>query len=269
MPPPTKIIDSHIHLWPHTSASSSVHSWMEAGGPLTRQFSINDYIAANKADSALSGFVYVETDRRLDTFSAEDESFNWANETFEEVKWLRRIVEGAPGDGENFQKEHGALMKGAVIWAPVDQGVNVFRKYVAVAREVAGEETWKRVKGFRFLLQGILDQNKFQDLVLSESFADVLEEMVSMGMSFDVGVDTHRGGPWQLEIATEAIERLRKRPSQSTNKTVFILSTFHGHQNGGVAVADTHRSFMQAGLHALPNRDRERKARLPTMVSLH
>lgn len=211
---------------------------METGGPLTRQFSIEDYVSASKSDPALSGFVYVETDRRLDAFNAHDENFDWANETFEEVKWLRRIVEGKPDEGEGFEKEHGNMMKGAVIWAPVHQGVDVFRRYVALARQIAGEETWKRVKGFRFLLQGILDQQEFKKLVLSEDFADVLEEMGSMGLSFDVGVDTHRGGPWQLEMATDAIESLRKRPSQSAQRTVFILSTFHGSPSADCDCAD-------------------------------
>ncbi|KAF2100895.1 hypothetical protein NA57DRAFT_35937 [Rhizodiscina lignyota] len=225
--PPRRIIDSHIHLWPHSAASPSGHSWMEPGALLTRQFSIGDYIAANKHDPALEGFVYVETDRKLNPFRSEDQNFEWASETFEEVKWLKRIVEGTPLEGEGFTKEQGDLMKGAVIWAPVDHGLDVFKRYIQMARDVAGDKTWKRVKGIRFLLQGIHDETKFKQLVLSAGFADVLRYLpqTEERLSFDVGVDATRAGVWQLEVATDAIESLRAA-GESGKNTVFILSEF-------------------------------------------
>lgn len=224
---PARILDSHIHLWPHTAANPYGHSWMQPGHILTRQFSIDDYIAAKKSDPAVEGFVYVETDRKLDPFSPADERFEWASEAFEEVKWLRRIVEGTPLDGEGFTKEQGQLMKGAVIWAPMDHGLDVFKKYIRIARKAAGEKTWAKVKGIRFLLQGISDEAKFRELVLGDGFADILEYMPEMDgkPSFDVGVDTRRGGPWQLEIATEAIEKLRAAAG-SGRDTVFVISAF-------------------------------------------
>lgn len=134
------------------------------------------------------------------------------------------MVEGSPGKGEGFVKENSDLLKGAVIWAPADQGIQVFQRYVALVKEIAGDETWKKVKGFRFLLQGIADEKRFKCLVSSKAFEDVLEEMGNMGMSFDVGVDSHSVGLWQAEATVEAIENLRRRESQKTKPTVFILS---------------------------------------------
>jgi L-rhamnono-1,4-lactonase len=220
-----KILDSHIHLWPHSAASASGHSWMKPGAPLTRQFSIENYMAANKNEPSLEGFVYVETDRKLEKCHADDESFQWASETFREIRFLRRIVEGAPLEGEGFTKEQGALMKGAVIWAPVDHGLTLFKRYMQMAQSTAGEATWKRVKGIRFLLQGILDQTEFKRLALSDDFADILRYLpqIGGGLSFDVGVDTRSSGIWQLEIATEAVENLRTAGGTGKD-TIFIMN---------------------------------------------
>lgn len=220
-----RIIDSHIHLWPHTAASPAGHAWMQPGAPLTRQFSLPDYNAANKTDVALEGFIYVETDRRLDEYDPSDSNFNWAKQTFEELRWLRRIVEGIPAAGEAFGKEHSALLKGAVIWAPVDHGPEVFMKYLEKATAIAGEKTWHKVKGVRFLFQDMQNRQAFQDLVLSDSLATIFRILPNLDapMSFDVGVDSRSTGVWQLEVVTEAIKKLRTC-AKGGEKTVFILS---------------------------------------------
>lgn len=228
MAPPT-IIDSHIHLWPASAANPAGHGWMNEGDMLTKEHVLSDYCRAAKQDQKdeslpkVRGVVYVETDRRLEETTGRALR-QWAHQPTEEIKFLRSIVERQHGERD------ADLLLGLVPWAPVNQGVDVFEDWLKHAEQTAGPETWSRIKGFRFLLQAIIDQKVFESLVFSEGFISVLKSFRGKGrnFSFDVGVDQHSGGVWQLEALVKVVEQVHAGVEEN-DKVVFILSEFPFH----------------------------------------
>jgi L-rhamnono-1,4-lactonase len=224
---PQTIIDSHIHLWPASAANPAAHGWMEVGALLTKQYSIQDYneilaSATSPSTFTVAGFVYVETDRAIGPGEDVD---SWAAEPLREISFLRRIVEGKPEPGEGFSLEDGHLLRGIIAWAPLDRGVAAFRQYLHAAEKQAGDATWARVRGFRFLLQGIKDQEKFRDLVVDQEVVETLREIAALSWSFDVGVDQRQGDVWQLDLVADLIERVQTGLA-GESKAIFILSKY-------------------------------------------
>ena len=91
---------------------------MTPGHPLSKRHGISDYLAITSPQPA--GFIYVETDRYLpsaepnisDSDSDEDvkgKLKEWAKEPLEEVRFLRRIVEGMPEGGDAVSYTHLTL----------------------------------------------------------------------------------------------------------------------------------------------------------------
>lgn len=192
---------------------------------LSKQHVLSDYYRAasqppvSTSDPQVRGVVYVETDRWLESPTGRSLE-QWAHQPLEEIKFLRSIVEGEYGEQDS------KTLLGIVPWAPVDQGVEVFEEWMSLAERTAGAETWKRIKGFRHLLQGITDKNEFERLVFSDGFIAILKALRGKGreFSFDVGVDQHSGGIWQLEALVEVIKRVHAGAGEG-EKVVFILST--------------------------------------------
>lgn len=221
------IIDSHIHLWPESASNPEGHGWMSEGDLLAKQHILSDYYRAAHQDGfdatapEVKGVVYVETDRHLET-SRDQPLGVWARQPVEEIRFLRSIVEGQYG-----QRDSRTLL-GIVAWAPMDQGAKVFEDWLQLAEQTAGAETWSRIKGFRFLLQGITDRQKFESLVFSDEFITILRSFRSAGRSysFDVGVDAHSGGVWQLEALVKVIERVNEG-TENEEKVIFVLSVYH------------------------------------------
>jgi L-rhamnono-1,4-lactonase len=223
---------------------------MEPGAHLTRRYGISDYTAAIGGSVHVKGFVYVETDRFLpeappaltsasssqktDPAAEEKEEeeeagfLSYIKEPLNEIAYLRRIAERQPEDGDGQTQAECDLMKGAVAWAPLNLGPTWLRRYLAKAEKVAGERTWKMIKGFRFLLQGIKDRDKFTSLALGSEWIECMKELGRLGFSFDVGVDQRQGGVWQLEIAGEMIKRLR----QDNSNVILILSKCSASETG-------------------------------------
>jgi L-rhamnono-1,4-lactonase len=226
---PQKILDSHIHLWPKSAANTKSHGWMQPGEHLTEQYSIQDYLSATSSKTStsagkfdLQGFVYVETDRAIKPGGESEDVRIWAEQPLREIAFLRRIVEGTPEEGEGFDATDSKLLKGIVAWAPLDRGITGFQQYLSAARETAGEETWKRIRGCRYLVQGIRDRMMFDKLVKGSEFIDLLRLLGEEGWSFDVGVDQHSGGIWQLFSFGDTILRVHEGV-ETKDKTVFIL----------------------------------------------
>lgn len=224
---PTKkqpIIDSHIHLWPLQDANLENNAWMSSAPPLLNtQHSVLDYLGATSSDpsSDVLGFIFVEIDRNLDPSASRIEDCAWG--PLKELRFLRRLIEGRPEGDEGFGNRHGELVKGIVAWAPVNKGIEVFRKYLEIGESEAGPETWSRVKGFRFLLQGIKEKRDFKALTDSREFIDVLRNGFGGRWTFDVGVDERQGGAWQLEEVVDVVRRVHVGLPKE-DKVVFVLS---------------------------------------------
>ncbi|KAK5121331.1 hypothetical protein LTR85_005497 [Meristemomyces frigidus] len=219
---PQGIIDSHVHLWPKETSSEDSHAWMTpADMPLAKPHLLNDYYQASKQEGAsdpdvvVNGVVYIETDVRYDRPNGDIST--WAKGTLDEILFLRDIVEGRYGERD------GGVLLGLVPWAPMDQPTSVLTEYLVLAKDMAGPQAWPRVKGFRFLLQAIVEQPKFEKLTSSTDFIANLKLLGKRGFSFDVGVDQHSGGVWQLEAMAKAMEMAHEGVPEK-EKLCFIIN---------------------------------------------
>lgn len=222
------ILDAHIHLWPESAANASSHSWMTPGSHLAKQYSPEDYtkaIAPRAQDFDVEGFIYVETDRIVGNDYEDDDQDCAIAEPLKEIAYLRRLTAGTPDGNEGFGASHAEMLKGIVAWALFNGSLHNFQCYLSKAKEVAGEEAWSKIKGFRYLLQAITDEDAFRKLVdpTSSSFVLLLKFIGSRNLSFDVGLDQRQGGVWQLEHFAETIEQTHESV-QTRDKTVFILN---------------------------------------------
>jgi hypothetical protein len=210
---------------------------MTPGHLLAKRHGIADYLAVVSPTPA--GFVYVETDRYLpspapDIISEDEDSIKsklqtWAEEPLEEIRFLKRIVEGQAQESDGVNPGQGALMKGCVIYAPFHVSPHIFQTYLHIAQEVAGPELWNKVVGFRYLLQG-KKEGQVQTLVSSDHW---LQNILSLsqgrngrGWTFDVGVDVNRDGEAGLLAVGDMVREVRKRENGTGRSVKFIMSTF-------------------------------------------
>ena len=220
------IIDSHIHLWPLSDANPENHVWMSSVPSfLNKQHSVSDYLGATSSDptSDVQGFMFIEVDRNLDASASRVEDWAWG--PLKELRFLRRLVECRPEGDEGFAEGHGGLVKGIVAWAPVDRGIEGFRRFLEIGEREAGPETWSRVKGFRFLLQVFREKGEFKALTDSKEFVDVLRDGFGGRWTFDVGVDERQGGVWQMEETVDIVRRVHEGLPKE-DKVVFVLSRY-------------------------------------------
>ncbi|KFY72480.1 hypothetical protein V499_07389 [Pseudogymnoascus sp. VKM F-103] len=197
--PKYPIIDSHIHIYPASEVNTL--AWFDPNLPLsTNQHSLEEYTAATTSPPELEGFVFLETDREHDLDSGEADGSGWAGPLME-VDWIRRVAVGEPKEGEGHDESHAKLVQGFVPWAPLPSGAAVVERYIEKAREVAGEEAGKRISGFRYLVQ-----SKPPGTMLGEGFIEGLKLLGREKLTFDLGVDQHNGGDWQLEEAVEMVK---------------------------------------------------------------
>lgn len=220
--PAQPIIDSHVHFWPEESSNENAHPWMTPGMPLAKQHLLVDYCTISKQDEPRGqgaigpkGIIYIETDRRYET--PNDDVSKWATGPLDEISFLQKVTEGKYGDKDD------EILLGIVLWAPLDQPLEVLKAYVKLAEERMDSRAWRRVKGFRFLLQAILDKAKFEKLVFGDNFVGNLKWLGKQGFSFDIGVDQRSGGSWQLGAISRAME-LAHAGVPEPQKTYFIVN---------------------------------------------
>ncbi|KAK3325654.1 hypothetical protein B0H66DRAFT_599805 [Apodospora peruviana] len=207
------LIDSHMHLFPASELTTLNWYNPKENSPLADQRSVAEYNAATGSPPNLQGFVFVEVDRKNGGDSKE-----WTY-PLQEIAYLRRVVTGTPKDGEGHTPEDARLCLGLVPWAPVVLGADQLSKYLSQAEKEAGPETWRKVKGFRYLLQ-----DKPNGTALSQEFIEGLKLLGQKGFVFDLGVDQHRRGRIQLEEAVEMIDRAHEGVEKEEEKVVFILN---------------------------------------------
>jgi L-rhamnono-1,4-lactonase len=237
---PPKILDTHIHLWPSSALTPKNHGWMtDPAHILTKRHGISDYL---RVAPDVDGFVYVETDRYLpsalpdiniNSDKVDEEALRaWCKEPLEEIKFLRRVVEGEADeeiDGVGTGQEE--RMKGVVLFAPFHLPPPYFNTYLRIARETASPTLWRKVVGFRYLLQG-KGEGEVERLVSSE---DWISNLLSLSKSaehggkaggwvFEVGADVHRDGTAGLEAIVKMVREVRKQESHQA-PVRFVLST--------------------------------------------
>lgn len=225
---------------------------MKPGHFLAKGHGISDYEAVtSKSTVQPKGFIYVETDRYLPApkpdipykdfeeavtdstkqLSIHKKLENWAKEPLEELRFLRRIVEGTPKDGDIFLPGDGDKMSGCVVWAPFHLPHELFETYLQLAEDISGPRLWQRIVGFRYLVQGIREENTIRRLLESQEWLQNILRLRSgrggKGWSFDIGIDTHGGGVWQAEAAADMVEKVRhleKEGDVDAEKVRFILN---------------------------------------------
>jgi L-rhamnono-1,4-lactonase len=212
--PAYPIIDSHIHLYP--AAEVDTLAWNAPGGPLYGQYSVDDYEAATGAPKNLEGFIFLETDRKNDLEAGVKDGSGWDGPLME-VEWLKRIALGAPRDGQGHTVKQAKLCLAIIPWAPLPSGREALERYVKAVQDKAGE-SWPKVKGFRYLVQ-----DKPKGVMLQKEFIAGLKWLGENGFVFDLGVNLHDGGKWQLEEAVEMIGLAHDGVKEEV-KTTFIIS---------------------------------------------
>lgn len=214
------IIDSHIHLWP--GAEHDTLAWNTPENPFHKQQrSIAEYKVAGSSSPSLLGYIFIETDRKNNhpdgEATPEDEKKSW-EAPLQEIRWMRRLALGEPEGEEGHEAADKKLCLGLVPWAPMVRGPEVLERYLAQAEEAAGEETWKKVKGFRYLVQ-----DKPHGTMLTDEFIGSLKLLGRKGYTFDVGVDHHRRGKKQLEELVEMVGKAHEGIPED-EQVVLILS---------------------------------------------
>jgi L-rhamnono-1,4-lactonase len=136
-----------------------------------------------------------------------------------EVEWLKRIALGTPKEGEGHKEEDKKLCLAIIPWAPLPSGAAAMEKYVSAVEKHAGE-SFKKIRGFRYLVQ-----DKPKGVMLQDGFIEGLKWMGKKGYVFDLGVDQHSGGKWQLEEAVAMIEKAHDGVPEA-EKVTFIISKF-------------------------------------------
>lgn len=221
MPPPRYIIDSHLHLWPASDANTDSHAWMssEFGSRLAGRHCLDDYLSCAVIpgdERRIKGLIYIETDRWL--YGEPTPSEEWVREPLKELLFIRRTIESSDSRG---------LIKGIVPMIPLTVNPELREWYLAEAERFAGQHVWKRVKGFRCLLQDIVDEQTFSLLVLGQNCIANLQSFTQHGRrwAFDIGVDQNHGGVWQLELVAEMIERVNRACRVADQPAVtFVLN---------------------------------------------
>ncbi|QSZ32806.1 hypothetical protein DSL72_002386 [Monilinia vaccinii-corymbosi] len=207
------ILDSHIHLFPGSEVDTL--AWVTPTHPLYKQHSLDEYTAATSSAPSIEGFIFLETDRKNDVKSGELDGSGWAI-PLQEVSWIKRVALGQPIEGQGHAAEHAKLCKAIVPWAPMPSGEKVLERYVKQVEKEA-EGGWGLVKGFRYLVH-----DKQKGTMLSEGFIESLKWLGRKGFAFDLAVDLHHGGKWQLEEAMEMLERAHEGVAEEEKVTVII-----------------------------------------------
>ncbi|KAF2751297.1 hypothetical protein M011DRAFT_395180 [Sporormia fimetaria CBS 119925] len=235
-----RILDSHVHLWPGTSTSPENHAWIQPGHIFAKQHGISDYKTVTSSSPVQpAGFIYVETDRYLPAprpnISTEElenlttdnvqKLREWAHEPLQELRFLRRIVERSPAEGDGFLPSDSDKMVGCVIWAPLHLPQKLFNLYLSIAEEVSGPILWSKVVGFRYLLQFIKQESTLRDILQSDDWQQNMLRLRKgrngKGWTFDIAVDAHLAGVWQLEAAADMVEKMRELESDGENGRWF------------------------------------------------
>jgi len=214
--PAYPIIDSHIHLFPESELDTL--AWNTTTNPLYKQHSLAEYAAATGSPSNLEGFIFLETDRKNDLGSGVKDGSGWEMPLME-VEWLKRIALGTPKEGEGHTEADKKLCLAIIPWAPLPSGARALEKYVSEVEKHAGD-SFKKVRGFRYLVQ-----DKPKGVMLQDGFIEGLKWMGKKGYVFDLGVDQHSGGKWQLEEAVAMIEKVHDGVPEAEQVT-FIISEF-------------------------------------------
>lgn len=206
-------IDSHIHLYAAKHIPDLAWTGeLPADHPLSRQNSVSEYRAATSAPQNLKGFIFLETDRKS---SLDPDHWDHA---LDEVSFLDRIVRDSPFPGEGYGNKDGSLVKAIVPWAPVPLGPKGLSAYMAKLRERCGDDTWKRVRGVRYLLQ-----DKSMEVMRSENLANGLRWLGERSFTFDLGVDARSVGMEQLQEAVKLLERVYQRTEYGPNVIINHL----------------------------------------------
>ena len=207
---PTRIVDSHIHLFPASHLPTL--AWYSPGGPLGSQHSVDEYRQASSSISTqsdtpdskyLGGFIFLETDRISSVADDRPASPGWTH-ALDEVSFLTRIALGEPLPGEGHDVSHKDLCLGIIPWAPVPGGPEALEPYMAKVKErTRTEQIWRKVRGVRYLVQ-----DKPPGVMLQPHFVEGLRWLGQQGLIFDLGVDARQGGLHQLREAVEMMGKL-------------------------------------------------------------
>jgi L-rhamnono-1,4-lactonase len=172
------VIDSHVHLF-HEEGLDRL-AWMTPDHKLYGNHRLQEYARDAVSDQLeVQGVIFMETDVQS---GLDEDDWVFAVEEYAYVSAL--------GDG---------FIRAMIPWAPVPVGAKGLSKYVD---RLKTKGSYKNVKGFRYLLQ-----DKPSGTMLQQGFIEGLNWLGEQGYTFDLGIDMHSAGVWQLEEFAEVDKR--------------------------------------------------------------
>lgn len=194
------IIDAHIHLYSsHDIPSLNWELELRQIPSLNQENSVREYKSAAASFPSLSGFIFVETDRKSGLRDGD-----WGD-VLNEVSFLSRVANGTPGPAETFSASDKGLLLAIVPWAPLPAGAEAMSKYMCLVKDrCITEVAWNKIKGVRYLVQ-----DKPAGTMLQPEFIESLRWLGKHSLTFDLGVDARSGGLDQLRDACEMLRRVQ------------------------------------------------------------
>ena len=216
------IIDSHVHLFSADQLDSlNWYTTASTGHPLGSEHCLPEYAAALAAatpEGRIGGFVWVEADAKHDlTMSPPDYSGPLG-----ELAHLRRVLESQTETKTKTKTKTQTQTQtlecvAAVPWAPLPLGAAALETYLAEAEQIAGPALWRRVRGFRYLVQ-----DKPAGTMVGAGFVEGLRLLGRKGFAFDLGADAHRRGAGHLAEAVEMVRQAHEGVPEGERVTVVI-----------------------------------------------
>lgn len=174
-----RVIDSHVHLFSH--ARIDCLRWLDPQHRLYRSHDLDRYEDTGSLD--VSAVVFIECDTKASDGNALA---------------LEEIQEAA---------QAGTKVKAIVAWAPLHLGPRAVAEYFST---MSNTKTTALIKGVRVLLQ-----DKAERFCLSVDFLESVNYLGQKSLLFEIGIDVHRRGIWQLANALQLIDSCRD--------TVFVI----------------------------------------------
>ncbi|ODQ49649.1 hypothetical protein SAICODRAFT_43665, partial [Saitoella complicata NRRL Y-17804] len=220
---PIPLLDGHVHLYPQSHVDAGVFPWQNhESAKINVQHSFTEYAAdastrtsESKSDPEVKydhrGLIFVEVGRQNGEQSGYDQG---VSEFAYLCEALRNAESGKAGEG--YEPSDAKLLRGIMALAPAPHGSSAMEEHTIKLESVPHFDP-AYLKGFRYNLQ-----DEPAGAALSKGFIDAMKWMGSKGLRFEINVNTHGAGIWQLQEAREMIIRAHEGV-EDAKKTRFII----------------------------------------------
>ncbi|BFZ60902.1 L-rhamnono-gamma-lactonase [Saitoella coloradoensis] len=219
----TPLLDGHVHLYPQSHVDAGVFAWQnDESAKINVQHSFTEYAmdASTRTPEYKSepeakydhrGFIFVEVGRQ----NGEQRGYDQGVSEFAYLcEALRNAESGIAGEG--YEPSSAKMLRGIMALAPAPVGSSAMEEHLQKLASVPHfNPTF--LKGFRYNLQ-----DEPTGTALTQGFIDSMKFLGTKGLRFEINVNTHGAGIWQLQEAREMIIRAHDGV-EDAKKTTFII----------------------------------------------